>query len=132
MDVLKWAVTVLTMLGLSYHFIEFFCQVCRWFSTPFASKTIIVHILWANVFTFLIHCYHVSLATLLKKWRLSDLFGGIFRDFNVWCFKLSACGLLKGTFNIWWEVNLVIRQEIWASEKVTFDVFVKITLLSEC
>ena len=131
MDILKWAVTLLAMLGLSYHFIEFFCQVWRWFSRPFTCKTVIVHILWANVLRHLIHRYHVCLASLLKKWRLGNFLGDIFRDFNVRCLKLSACGILMGTF-VSWEVNLAIWLEIWASEKVTFDVFIQITLLSEC
>lgn len=130
MDILKWAVTVLTMLGLGYHFIEFFCQVC-WFSRPFVRKTIIVHIR-ANVFRNLFNCDHFSLATFLKKWRLTDLFVDIFRGVHVRDFKLSTCGLLNGTFDIWWEVNLVIWLEMWAAEKMTFDMFIQITLLSEC
>jgi len=108
MDILKWAVTLLAMLGLIYHFIEFLSQVCWWFSRPFASKTVIVHILWANLLWYLFHCYHVSLDSLLKKWRLSILLGDFFGDLYVGCLKLSACGILMGTFAISWEVNFAI------------------------
>ena len=132
MDVLKWAITFLTVLGLSNHFIEFFCQVWWWFPLPFVRNTVIVHILGRNVLRYLIHLYHVFLATLLKKRSLSDLDRDIFGYFNIRCLQLSTWGLLVAAFAISWEVNLAIRQEIWVSEKVTFNVFIQITLLSEC